>query len=74
MEKFKFRAKVMTGHLHGFHGMSDSRFAGVESYETIIDVNGIFWSKGEIDYVTDSDGNEYSVHDGSLLDIELVNQ
>lgn len=74
MKNFRFRAKVLANRFYGFHGMVDSRFAGLDTYETTIDVWSISWNEDEIDYVSDKEGNEYYPSDGSLISIELINE
>lgn len=66
MREIKFSAYVIGSKLFGYHGMADSRFAGVDGQEVMIDVRGISFYNGKVDYVTDQEGNEYAFADGSL--------
>jgi len=67
MREIKYRAWVIGSKLVGYHGMSDSRFAGIEEQEMMIDVRGVSFRDGKIEFVTDREGDEYSFADGTLI-------
>lgn len=62
MRETKFQAWVIQHKLSS----SNTHWAGIDSYEEIIDVHDISFDNGKIDYVTDKDGDEYSLADKSL--------
>ncbi|MEC1118513.1 YopX family protein [Bacillus safensis] len=62
MREIKFQAWVIQHKLSS----SNMHWAGIDSYEEIIDVHDISFDNGKIDYVTDKDGDEYSLADKSL--------
>ncbi|WP_116315994.1 YopX family protein [Bacillus subtilis] len=64
MREIKFQALVIKHKLSNLG--PNMHWAGIDSYEEIIDVYDISFDKGKIDYVTDKDGDEYSFADKSL--------
>ncbi|RDY88662.1 YopX family protein [Bacillus amyloliquefaciens] len=64
MREIKFQALVVKHTLSNLG--SNMHWAGIDSYEEIIDVHDISFDNGKIDYVTDKDGDEYSFADKSL--------
>ncbi|WP_157805607.1 YopX family protein [Bacillus sp. mrc49] len=69
MREIKFRALVIFSELYGYHGMSDSRLAGVNEFEKLIEVRDISLNNGKVDYLTDYEGNEYSFADENLKEV-----
>ncbi|UTL74838.1 YopX family protein [Bacillus halotolerans] len=64
MREIKFQVLVIKHKLSNL--VSNMHWAGIDSYEEIIDVYDISFDNGKIDYVTDKDGDEYSFTDKSL--------
>lgn len=64
MREIKFQALVIKHKLSNLG--PNMHWAGIDSYEEIIDVYDISFDNGKIDYVTDKDGDEYSFADKSL--------
>ncbi|TXK25886.1 YopX family protein [Bacillus amyloliquefaciens] len=67
MRDIKFQALVVKHALSNLG--SNMHWAGIDSYEEIIDVHDISFDNGKIDYVTDKDGDEYSFADKSLKSV-----
>lgn len=64
MREIKFQAFVIKHKLSNLG--PNMHWAGIDSYEEIVDVHDISFDNGKIDYVTDKDGDEYSFADKSL--------
>jgi|GEM_PF-3145298 len=67
MKETKYKAFVVVQKLDNLG--SNMHLAGISEYEVMIDVCSISFDKGKIDYVNDSEGNEYSFLDNSLIAI-----
>ncbi|ASZ03905.1 MULTISPECIES: YopX family protein [Bacillus] len=67
MRDIKFQALVVKHTLSNLG--SNMHWAGIDSYEEIIDVHDISFDNGKIDYVTDKDGDEFSFADKSLKSV-----
>ncbi|ASS60670.1 hypothetical protein CHN56_00125 [Bacillus velezensis] len=67
MRDIKFQALVVKHALSNLG--SNMHWAGIDSYEEIIDVHDISFDNGKIDYVTDKDGDEFSFADKSLKSV-----
>ncbi|MGG1444934.1 hypothetical protein ABE354_23365 [Brevibacillus laterosporus] len=67
MREIKLRASVVKERLDDLG--SNMHLAGVSQYETVVDVVDISFNNGEIDYVTDFEGYEYSFANGNLKSV-----
>lgn len=64
MREVKYQALVVKTRLDNLGSKMD--MAGVSEYEVLIDVRDLSLENGKVDYVIDSEGDEYSYFDGSL--------
>lgn len=71
MNEIKIKATVLKGSFYGYHGMPDSRFAGPDETETIVDVEQINFDNGELFSVMDYEGEIYNVHEGAVLKVMM---
>lgn len=65
MREIKYQAFVVVQKLDNLG--PNMHLAGVSEYEVMIDVCNIAFDKGKVDYVNDSEGNEYSFADNNLI-------